>query len=39
MRVSASKDRIEKLFGEINTCKKAHQLISGLPEEKCLFQA
>lgn len=36
---SDNKNRIEQEFGKINTCKKAHLLISGLDESKCLAQS
>ena len=32
-------DRIESRFGKIKTCKKAHELISGLNDEDCLAQS
>lgn len=35
---SQNKKRIEDRFGKIDTCVKAHQLISGIPEDDLLFQ-
>jgi len=35
----SSRSRVESRFGEIKTCKQAHQLICGLDESKCLAQS
>lgn len=35
----SSRDRVERRFGEIKTCRAAHELICGLDESKCVAQS
>jgi len=39
MNIRSDDERVKTRFGEITTCKQAHELISGLDESKCLAQS